>query len=96
MLLEMIMFVYVCICQPQVQIGCQTDYIGNSSELRRAPSVCQKVPVDSEMMQVWNLWGGLIYLVAPPNTEVDGAEVIVQVAIPAPYYKSGECVCVCQ
>ncbi|XP_046891485.1 TRPM8 channel-associated factor homolog [Hypomesus transpacificus] len=73
----------------KVQIGCQTDYIGNSSELRRAPSVCQKVPVDSEMMQVWNLWGGLIYLVAPPNTEVDGAEVIVQVAIPAPYYKSG-------
>lgn len=73
----------------KVQIGCQTDYIGHCSELLRAPSVCERLPVDSEMMQVWNLWGGLIYLVAPPNTEVKGAEVMVQVAIPAPYYKSG-------
>lgn len=43
------------------------------------------------MMQVWNLWGGLIYLTAPPNAHVDGAEVTVQVAVPAPYYKSGKC-----
>lgn len=43
-------------------------------------------------MQVWNLWGGLIYLIAPRNAQVDGAEVTVQVAVPAPYYKSGECV----
>lgn len=43
-------------------------------------------------MQVWNLWGGLIYLIAPRGARVDGAEVTVQVAVPAPYYKSGECV----
>lgn len=41
-------------------------------------------------MQVWNLWGGLLYVVAPPNTQVGGVEVIVQMAVPAPYYKSGE------
>ena len=44
------------------------------------------------MMQVWNLWGGLIYLLAPPKTQVEGLEVTVQMAVPAPYYKSGECV----
>lgn len=43
------------------------------------------------MTQVWNLWGGLIYLVAPPKTQVYGVEVIVQMAVPAPYYKSGKC-----
>ncbi len=43
-------------------------------------------------MQVSNLWGGLIYLLAPSNTKVEGAEVVVQIAMPAPYYKSGECV----
>eukprot|EP00064_Thunnus_orientalis_P015789 superscaffoldBa00002998_g15848 len=42
-----------------------------------------------EKMQVWNLWGGLIYLVAPPNTQVEGVEVTVQTAVRAPYYKSG-------
>lgn len=42
------------------------------------------------MMQVWNLWGGLIYLIAPREARVEGAEVTVQAAVPAPYYKSGE------
>lgn len=43
-------------------------------------------------MQVWNLWGGLIYLLAPPKTQVQGVEVTVQQAVLAPYYKSGESV----
>ncbi|KAI4816019.1 hypothetical protein KUCAC02_006136 [Chaenocephalus aceratus] len=71
-----------------IQIGCQTDYLPQD-ELKRARSVCEKFPVTAEKMQVWNLWGGLIYLVAPPNTKVEGAEVVVQIAMPAPYYKSG-------
>ncbi|KAK5868483.1 hypothetical protein PBY51_009492 [Eleginops maclovinus] len=71
-----------------IQIGCQTDYLPHE-ELKRAKSVCKQFPVTAEKMQVWNLWGGLIYLVAPPNTKVEGAEVRVQIAIPAPYYKSG-------
>ncbi|XP_075956707.1 TRPM8 channel-associated factor homolog [Anarhichas minor] len=71
-----------------IQIGCQTDYL-DAEELKRAPRVYEQFPVTSEKMQVWNLWGGLIYLVAPPNTKVEGEEVIVQMAVPAPYYKSG-------
>ncbi|XP_076591635.1 TRPM8 channel-associated factor homolog [Chaetodon auriga] len=72
-----------------VQISCQKDTLAHE-ELKRAPSVYQEFPVTTERMEVWNLWGGLIYLVAPPNTKVEGAEVIVQKAIAAPYYKCGE------
>uniref|UniRef100_A0A3Q2FYT3 TRPM8 channel-associated factor homolog n=1 Tax=Cyprinodon variegatus TaxID=28743 RepID=A0A3Q2FYT3_CYPVA len=72
----------------QIQIGCQTDGL-NAAELKRAPHVHVRFPVISEMTQVWNLWGGLIYLVAPPKTEAQGLEVVVQMAVPAPYYKSG-------
>ncbi|XP_041850122.1 TRPM8 channel-associated factor homolog [Melanotaenia boesemani] len=72
----------------QIQIGCQTDHL-HASELKRPPRVHERFAVTSEMMQVWNLWGGLLYLVAPSNTQVDGVEVIVQMAVPAPYYKSG-------
>ncbi|KAM4741993.1 TRPM8 channel-associated factor homolog isoform 1-T2 [Anableps anableps] len=72
----------------QIQIGCQTDHL-NATELKRAPCVHVRFPVDSEMIQVWNLWGGLIYLVAPPKTQAEGLEVVVQMAVPAPYYKSG-------
>uniref|UniRef100_A0A8C9ZVJ9 Peptidase M60 domain-containing protein n=1 Tax=Sander lucioperca TaxID=283035 RepID=A0A8C9ZVJ9_SANLU len=72
-----------------IQIGCQTDIL-KADELKRAPSVCERFPVTTEKMQVSNLWGGLIYLLAPPNTKVEEAEVIVQMAVLAPYYKSGE------
>ncbi|XP_034404038.1 LOW QUALITY PROTEIN: TRPM8 channel-associated factor homolog [Cyclopterus lumpus] len=72
----------------KIQISCQTDYL-KGDQLKRAPCVHEKFPVISEMMQVWNLWGGLIYLVAPPKTKVEGVEAIVQMAVPAPYYKSG-------
>uniref|UniRef100_A0A8C6UCA9 Peptidase M60 domain-containing protein n=1 Tax=Neogobius melanostomus TaxID=47308 RepID=A0A8C6UCA9_9GOBI len=73
----------------QVQINCHTDIL-NHKTLLRAPSVYKRFPVTSEMMQVHNLWGGLIYLIAPPHTKVTGAKVVVQVAVSAPYYKSGE------
>uniref|UniRef100_A0A3P8UFE4 Peptidase M60 domain-containing protein n=1 Tax=Amphiprion percula TaxID=161767 RepID=A0A3P8UFE4_AMPPE len=72
----------------QIQIGCQTDRL-NCQELKRAPCVYERFPVTSQRMQVWNLWGGLLYLVAPPKTQVDGAEVTVQMAVRAPYYKCG-------
>ncbi|CAJ1066156.1 TRPM8 channel-associated factor homolog [Xyrichtys novacula] len=72
----------------QVQIGCQTDRLKHES-LKRAPRVHERFPVTSEMMLVHNLWGGLIYLIAPPKTKEEGLEVTVQIAVPAPYYKSG-------
>uniref|UniRef100_A0A3Q4M426 Peptidase M60 domain-containing protein n=1 Tax=Neolamprologus brichardi TaxID=32507 RepID=A0A3Q4M426_NEOBR len=75
-----------------IQIGCQTDSLHHNEELKRPPSVHERFPVTAQMIQVWNLWGGLIYLVAPPKTQVKGLEVIVQMAVPAPYYKSGESV----
>ncbi|XP_036392743.1 TRPM8 channel-associated factor homolog [Megalops cyprinoides] len=74
----------------KVQIGCQTDYVGNAAQLKRAPVVHERFPIESEMIQVSNLWGGLIYLVAPPNCQVGELEVVVERAICAPYYKSGE------
>ncbi|KAF5900567.1 TRPM8 channel-associated factor, partial [Clarias magur] len=71
-----------------LQIGCQTDYLGKADLLKRAPVVHMRCPLDSEMLQVWNLWGGLMYLIAPPKSKVNGVEVVVQTAIKAPYYKS--------
>ncbi|XP_067221166.1 TRPM8 channel-associated factor homolog [Chanodichthys erythropterus] len=74
----------------QVQLGCQTDNIGGANILKRAPVVHERFPLDKEMVQVWNLWGGLIYLIAPPQSKVDGVEIVVQVSVQAPYFKSGE------
>lgn len=74
----------------QIQIGCQTDHL-TASELKRAPCVHQRFAVTSEMMQVCNLWGGLVYVIAPAKTQVHELEVVVQIAVPAPYYKCGKC-----
>ncbi|KAI9541311.1 hypothetical protein NQZ68_031639 [Dissostichus eleginoides] len=72
----------------KIQIGCQTDRL-NAGVIKRAPCVHTRFTITAQMMQVCNLWGGLIYLVAPPKTKVEGLEVTVQMAVPAPYYKSG-------
>lgn len=74
----------------KVQIGCQTDYVGGAAVLKRAPVVHERFDVDSEMIEVSNLWGGLIYLVTPAKSDEGELEIVVQNAIPAPYYKSGE------
>ncbi|KAJ0063489.1 hypothetical protein NL108_002645, partial [Boleophthalmus pectinirostris] len=73
----------------KVQIGCQTDRL-NAAVVKRAPNACERFPITSEMMLVHHLWGGLIYLIAPPKTQFKGLKIVVQVGIPAPYYKSGE------
>ncbi|XP_036414684.1 TRPM8 channel-associated factor homolog [Colossoma macropomum] len=74
----------------QVQIGCQTDDLSSADELKRAPVVFVRFPLERENLQVWNLWGGLIYLIAPPRSTVPEMEVVIQTAVKAPYYKSGE------
>ncbi len=53
----------------QVQLGCQTDNIGGANVLKRAPVVHERFPLDTEMVQVCNLWGGLIYLIAPSSKQ---------------------------
>ncbi|KAI4898008.1 hypothetical protein NFI96_017492 [Prochilodus magdalenae] len=74
----------------RVQIGCQTDDLSNANELKRAPVVCVHFPLEEENLQVCTLWGGLIYLIAPPGSTVHQLEVVIQTAVKAPYYKSGE------
>ncbi|XP_043974773.1 TRPM8 channel-associated factor homolog [Gambusia affinis] len=71
-----------------IQIGCQSDKL-HKEELKRAPYVIKRFPITSERMQVWNLWGGLIYLLAPRDVNVKDEKIVVQEAIIAPYYKSG-------
>ncbi|XP_062872473.1 TRPM8 channel-associated factor homolog [Trichomycterus rosablanca] len=73
----------------KLQIGCQTDNLSNADVLRRAPVVHTRFPLDKEMVQVSNLWGGLIFLISPSTSKVKGAEFVVQTSIRAPYYKSG-------
>uniref|UniRef100_A0A8C5B255 TRPM8 channel-associated factor homolog n=1 Tax=Gadus morhua TaxID=8049 RepID=A0A8C5B255_GADMO len=72
-----------------VQIGCQTDNLDHLKELRRAPCVHKTFRITKPMMQVWNLWGGLLYLVAPPDTQVEGLKVTVERAVLSPYFQSG-------
>ncbi|MEQ2281071.1 hypothetical protein AMECASPLE_026623, partial [Ameca splendens] len=71
-----------------IQIGCQSDEL-YLEELWRAPHVIKRFLITSERMQVWNMWGGLIYLLAPRDVKVEEEEVVVQEAVTAPFYKSG-------
>ncbi|XP_053728176.1 TRPM8 channel-associated factor homolog [Synchiropus splendidus] len=71
-----------------ILIGCQTDFL-KKDLLKRPPIVCERIYVKAQMMTVSNMYGGLIYLMAPPHTRMDQVEITVQVAVQAPYYKFG-------
>ncbi|MFT7803515.1 TRPM8 channel-associated factor 2-like [Arapaima gigas] len=73
-----------------VQVGCQTDNIGHSDNLKRAPVVHERFPINSEMVLVSNLWGGLLYLVAPQKSNAGDLEIVVQWAVKAPFYRFGK------
>ncbi|CAL1574290.1 unnamed protein product [Knipowitschia caucasica] len=74
----------------KVQISCQSDELDTKDDLYRAPVVSERFMVSAETTMVQNVWGGLIYLIAPPKTKVTAAEVTVQEAVRCPYYRSGE------
>ncbi|KAM9801305.1 TRPM8 channel-associated factor homolog [Neosynchiropus ocellatus] len=71
-----------------ILIGCQTDTL-KKDLLRRPHSVCERFTVTAQTMTVSNMYGGLIYLLAPPRTQVGRMEITVEAAVQAPYYKFG-------
>ncbi|XP_048872273.1 TRPM8 channel-associated factor homolog [Brienomyrus brachyistius] len=87
----------VTICVPpgvsgkglQVQIGCHTDDLSHLNELKRAPVATRRFPVKSERVNVSSLWGGLLYLIVPPKSQLGSLHIVVENAVKAPYFKLG-------
>ncbi|XP_053729245.1 TRPM8 channel-associated factor homolog [Synchiropus splendidus] len=72
----------------EIQIGSQADTL-RKDLLKRPPRVCVRFPVTARETEVYNLYGGLIYLVAPHQTQMSELEITVELAVLAPYYKFG-------
>ncbi|XP_018593140.2 TRPM8 channel-associated factor homolog [Scleropages formosus] len=73
----------------QVQIGCHTDNLSELDELKRAPVVTQRFPVNAERVEVSTLWGGLLYIIVPADCQLGIMDIVVEEAARAPYFKLG-------
>ncbi|MBN3292253.1 TCAF factor, partial [Polypterus senegalus] len=74
----------------QVQIGCHSDDLNHLDKLKRPPVVIRRVPINCERISIFNLWGGLIYIVVPKGSELGTITVTVEGAAPAPYFRLGQ------
>ncbi|XP_037370968.1 TRPM8 channel-associated factor 2-like [Talpa occidentalis] len=73
----------------KVQIGCHTDDLTNASKLCRAPVVTHRCCMDRTQLSVSCLWGGLLYVIVPKDSQLGPVPVTIKNSVPAPYYKLG-------
>uniref|UniRef100_A0A6I8N2Q0 Peptidase M60 domain-containing protein n=1 Tax=Ornithorhynchus anatinus TaxID=9258 RepID=A0A6I8N2Q0_ORNAN len=75
---------------PQVQIGCHSDDLSRARELCRAPIVIRRSCVEEQERAIPCLWGGLIYIIVPKGSKLGKVPIMIEGALPAPYFKLGE------
>uniref|UniRef100_A0A7M4FZD2 TRPM8 channel-associated factor homolog n=1 Tax=Crocodylus porosus TaxID=8502 RepID=A0A7M4FZD2_CROPO len=78
-------------CSKCVQIGCHSDDLSNTNELKRPPVVIKIFKVETERMKVSTLWGGLIYVLVPRKCTLGQISVTIEGAVQAPFFKLGKC-----
>ncbi|XP_078009263.1 TRPM8 channel-associated factor 2-like isoform X2 [Phascolarctos cinereus] len=74
----------------QVQIGCHSDDLSGAKKLCRAPVVIHRCCLNRPELSVSSLWGGLIYVLVPKNSNLGPVSITITGAVPAPYFKLGE------
>uniref|UniRef100_A0A8C0W6V7 Peptidase M60 domain-containing protein n=1 Tax=Castor canadensis TaxID=51338 RepID=A0A8C0W6V7_CASCN len=74
----------------KVLIGCHTDDISPAKTYFRPPVVTHTYQLDTVKKSFSWLWGGLLYIVVPPNFKLDGVHITISGASFAPYFKLGK------
>ncbi|XP_062050886.1 TRPM8 channel-associated factor 3-like [Lepus europaeus] len=74
----------------KVQIGCHTDDIGAASTYYRPPLMTYQYYLNETNKSISWLWGGLLYILVPPNYNLDTVQVTISGAVRAPYFKLGK------
>jgi len=73
----------------RIQIGAHSDSLWNKDKLDRHPKIHRIWIIDSEIMQVGNTFGGLIYLTFPPDSTFGMLNVEIENAVQAPRFIAG-------
>ncbi|KAM4688020.1 TRPM8 channel-associated factor homolog isoform 1-T2 [Discoglossus pictus] len=74
----------------QVQVGCHSDNLSKADKLCRAPVVIHRTCVAEEKTPVSCIWGGLLYVIVKPKSQLGVVPVTVYGAELAPTYIKGE------
>ncbi|XP_062050872.1 TRPM8 channel-associated factor 3-like [Lepus europaeus] len=76
--------------QLKVQVGCHTDDISEASTFKRPPIVTQEYNLNKTNNNISWLWGGLLYILVPPDYNLGTVQVTISGAVRAPYFKLGK------
>ncbi|MCE9596172.1 MAG: M60 family metallopeptidase [Planctomycetes bacterium] len=72
-----------------VRIGCHADELWPDETWRRMPAITREFALDAASTTAANAFGGLVYVVVPPNCKAGRVRLVVRGAIPAPYFELG-------
>ncbi len=72
-----------------VRIGSHSDLLWRLDSWSRAPDICSRRPIQSEVTEAVNAFGGLVYIETPREWSVPAFQVTIAGAVPAPHYVHG-------
>lgn len=73
----------------RVRIGAHSDSLWHLDAWARAPEITTETPLEAATTPAANAFGGLIYIVAPPNANLGTVRVEIGGAVEAPHYVLG-------
>lgn len=73
-----------------VRIGSHSDQLWHRDSWSRAPNICTLRPIQSEVTQAVNAFGGLVYIETPREWSAPAFPVTIAGAVSAPHYVHGE------
>lgn len=77
-----------------IQIGCHTDHLNYwmaaQEDWRRMPIIVRRDPLHEKNTKIASPFGGLIYVTCPPDAPAFEANITIDHAVAAPYYKLGQ------
>ena len=74
----------------RLRIGAHKDLLWHHSAWKRVPDVTVSVPIDTSPVRLASPFGGLVYIEVPRNVRGAPFEVVIENAVSAPYFVTGE------
>lgn len=72
-----------------LDIGCHIDVNFHLDNWRRFPKVMRSVPLDQEVVETGNVFGGLVWIAIPAGSNLGSFEVTIDGALEAPSFQLG-------
>ncbi len=73
-----------------VRIGAHKDRLWHKAQWQRVPEITVTAPIESATTRVANAFGGLVYVVVPPRSQLGTVRIVIAGAVESPLFVLGK------